>query len=61
MIRGQLIRPAGGDAYKATAMTIRVNTDSRQRAAALAAHTYSTPVVRELPKPPPDPGGAGTW
>jgi hypothetical protein len=44
-----------------TAMTIRVNTHSRHRVAALAAHAYSTPVVRELPKPPADTGAADTW
>jgi hypothetical protein len=43
------------------AMTIRVNTSSAQDAGALAAHTYSTPVVRELPKPPADPAGTRTW
>jgi hypothetical protein len=42
-------------------MTIRVHTTSRQRAAALAAHAYSIPVVRELPRPPADPAGDRTW
>jgi hypothetical protein len=56
-----LIHLGGGAAFMSTAMTIRVNTHSRQRVAALAAHAYSTPVVRELPKPPADAGAADTW
>ena len=42
-------------------MTIRVITSSAPIAGAVAAHTYSTPVVRELPKPPADPAGDRSW
>jgi hypothetical protein len=41
-------------------MTIRVNSTRRDRDA-LAAHTYSIPVVRELPMRPADPVGVRTW
>jgi hypothetical protein len=54
-----LIQLADAAAY--TAMTIRVNTTPRLRAKALAAHTYSIPVVRELPRPTPDPAADRTW
>jgi hypothetical protein len=42
-------------------MTIRVNSTRRDRTNALAAHTYSIPVVRELPMRPADPVGVRTW
>lgn len=42
-------------------MTIRVITAGPRRTDPLAGHTYSIPVVRELPKPPAEPVGDRTW
>jgi hypothetical protein len=42
-------------------MTIRITTSSRRRVDALTGHTYSIPVVRELPMPPAEPVGDRTW
>jgi hypothetical protein len=41
-------------------MTVRIS-HSRRRLETIAAHAYTLPVVRELPRPVIDASGVGTW
>jgi hypothetical protein len=67
LVHGSATTPPGAAptraalAARSPAMTIRVITASPRRTDPLAGHTYSIPVVRELPKPPAEPVGDHTW